>query len=233
MRVENINAANLENALRNTILFASTDKALPVLNAVQVHARDGEVTTNATDRYVLGYARAQSTDVTVIHEPGTVLLSVADCKDLANALKAERDRTDSTPVNLTHDRGNGKVTATFPWTGAQRTYLAVEGDYPKIRALFPDRVPSNPVAAPWAMSPKILKVIASLKDHRGRRGGVESVTFAPTENPSKPLPFMYGDWFRGLAMPIRLTDDVEDLAPAWMDTARVPYGEGEAVSNAA
>lgn len=72
----------LVRALKNAIVYASTDKSRPVLCAVQIQVRDGEIQVQATDSYSLFRTTvpAEST------EPGETLLQVADAKEIVKRL---------------------------------------------------------------------------------------------------------------------------------------------------
>ena len=234
MKITNASNANLDNALRNAVLFASKDTALPVLCAVHFAVRGGELVLTATDRYVLAFAHVErrGDDTTWVHAPGSFLLSTADAKDLLAALKRARgaDRGGTHVVDIEHDVESGRVTFRMEWGQTERTYRTVEGNYPSVLGLFPATADKGHDSE-WGLAPKIAKVLGSLKDHRESRSNLQPhLRFSPAPEPGKPLPFKLGGWLRGLVMPVRLNDSDDELKPAWVTDVDTTT---EAVSNAA
>ena len=232
MKITNASNANLDNALRNTVLFASKDTMLPVLCAVQFAVRGGELVLTATDRYMLAFAHVERRgDGTEVHAPGSFLLSVADAKDLLATLKRTRgaDRGGVHVVDIEHDTDEGRVTFRMEWGQTERTYRTVEGNYPNVLGLFPANADKGHDSE-WGLDPKLVKVLGSLKDHRLSPSLQPHLRFSPALEPAKPLPFKLGGWLRGLIMPVRLNNSDDELKPAWVTGVDTTT---EAVSNAA
>ena len=218
VKITNASNANLDNALRNAILFASKDTMLPALCAVQFAVRGGELVLTATDRYVLAFAHVERReDETEVHAPGSFLLSVADAKDLLAALKRTRgaNRSGVHVVDIEHDTDAGRVTFRMEWGQTERSYRTVEGNYPSVLGLFPANADKGHESE-WGLTPEIAKVLGSLKDHRVTPSFQPHLRFSPAPEPAKPLPFKLGDWLRGLVMPVRLSDSDDELKPAWL-----------------
>lgn len=127
-------AAALKAALARITITASTDEILPILTAVRVDVEPNGLYVWATDRYRL------STDFipAVVDRPGQqFLLPVKAWTKIARWLTAGQ-------VAIGYD----EEARTIRITSGDVTYTttAVDGDYPKIQALFPETVPFSVTA---------------------------------------------------------------------------------------
>lgn len=81
--------------LEGVATHASTDKGLPVLNAVMVSAGEGKIKAIATDRYRLIEGTIEGEG-----QLSPSLVSLADIKRIVTLLKGEGKRMDTLPVSL-------------------------------------------------------------------------------------------------------------------------------------
>jgi len=104
----------------------SSDESLAILTAVEVTAAEGSLTLRSTDRY-----RLAETSIPWDGDDFHVLVKGAWLADMAKNMAGE------TKI-LTGD-------STFGVRSGNRasTTLLIDGDYPKIRALFPDHTPTT------------------------------------------------------------------------------------------
>lgn len=215
-----INRNELHNALKNAALFASKDKTLPILNAVKFEAVDGGLRLTATDRYVIGVAFvADQSDA----EPTSLsfLLSVDNVKRVLDLVKPARTDPAAASVDITVSDYGRRVTFDTVWAGSV-TVDALEGDYPRIKALFPDTVPDQIGYAPsFGLDPKYGALLGKIKDHRGARAPKEYLALSLGELSSKPIPFTFSDFLSGMVMPVRLWD--QTAAPhSWAKAPELP-----------
>jgi DNA polymerase-3 subunit beta len=121
-------AAELRATLRRVTIAASTDDRLPILNAVQVNAEDGALELYATDRYRL------ATDHIMGAGSGSAsfLIKRSTIKALDRFLVGDTVKIGLDGQNIIiHTEA-----ATF-------TTIGVDGDYPKIRTLFPENTAAS------------------------------------------------------------------------------------------
>lgn len=208
-------AADLRRVLGATAPFAApTGYGLPSLEAVQLAAGGGVLAAVATDRYVVGYARAAAQTET----PCRFLLQVdhADAirKALTNGLK-ERER--DFPVTATiSDEGRDRQIA-FAFEPYWMTFNEAAGaaSVPDLKEIIDEQVQpgASPAAGPVGINPRALKPFLKA---------------AKYVDECQPLRWSFGDamkparveieeWFVGLVMPVRLRDNqkaVECVMPA-------------------
>jgi DNA polymerase III sliding clamp (beta) subunit (PCNA family) len=103
---------------------ASSDKSLPVLNAVRLEATGLHLTATATDRYRLinGAISLEDSGQTL---PAS-LISLADIKRILALLKGEGSRMDTLPVTISHAGDMVSVST----RGNAVTVTLVGGTYP-------------------------------------------------------------------------------------------------------
>lgn len=117
--------AALRAALRRARVAASADDTLPLLQSVQVNMLDGGIELLATDRY-----RLANDYVSGVGEgEASFLLSRSTIKAIDRFITGE-----TVSIGI-RERHISIITETTTYTS-----LAVDGDYPKIRSLFPDEV---------------------------------------------------------------------------------------------
>lgn len=118
-------AAELRASLRRASVAASADDTLPLLQSVQVNMLDGGIELLATDRYRLANDYVSGTG----KGEASFLLSRPAIKAIDRFITGE-----SVSIGI-RERHVSIVTETTTYTS-----LAVDGDYPKIRSLFPAEV---------------------------------------------------------------------------------------------
>jgi DNA polymerase-3 subunit beta len=118
------------HAVAQVAVAASKDETLPILTGMLVEIDGGKLTLMATDRYRLALREIPWTpngaDV-----PSSALVRARTLTDVARGIAAVGDVT----LSLTDDDRNGMVG--FQVGSRRSTSLLVDGDYPKVRALFP------------------------------------------------------------------------------------------------
>ena len=120
-------AAELRAALRQSGVAASIDETLPVLNGVRVEMTEGDIDLLATDRYRLAY-----------NHVGGEGKGAASFLLPRRSIKAiDRFLTRGTVLFGVHEESRRIIFSTGTTT---YTVTAFDGDYPKIRSLFPDEV---------------------------------------------------------------------------------------------
>lgn len=124
-------------ALASVAVTASKDDAAPILAGIHVTADEGgTITATATDRYAVARAEAPALDVTTA---GEATLPAAEV--LAFARKLPK-RTDA-PLIVKADPNGWTITHGASTVGG----LCLDGNYPAVERLFPDKVTPVPMTA--------------------------------------------------------------------------------------
>ena len=113
-------------AVSQVIIAASKDDTLPILTGVRMEIEDDLITLLATDRYRLAMREVPWKPVT----PGISTSALVKAKTLGN----------SGDIHLALADDESRLIG-FESGGRTTTSLLVDGDYPKIRSLFPDSTP--------------------------------------------------------------------------------------------
>lgn len=121
-------AGELRAALRRVSIAASKDDTLPILTAVRVAINDGAMELLATDRYRLAYDHVAGQG----EGSADFLLNYRAIKALDRFLTG-----DDVVIGLSDNRISIKT------ENAAYTSLSVDGDYPKIKVLFPESVTAS------------------------------------------------------------------------------------------
>ena len=101
------------------------------------------------------------------------------------------------------------VTVTFP-DGSGQTVALEQGDYPNTRKLFPAVFNAATRTRPVAWGADKIGKITKVKNVRLRTQ--DPIIFGSAE-PRKPVPFIIGDWFVGVGLP--MFKDSEDTSPEY------------------
>lgn len=119
-----VKLGDLTELLNGAMSHASSDKSLPVLNAVRLEATGLHLTVTATDRYRLinGAITLEESGQTL---PAS-LISLADIKRILALLKGEGSRMDTLPVTISHAGDMVSVST----RGNAVTVTLVSGTYP-------------------------------------------------------------------------------------------------------
>ena len=121
-------------AVAQVTVAASRDETLPILTGVRMEIEGERLTLLATDRYRL----AMRTLPWRPAAPDTSAVALVRARTLSEVSKALGSAAD---VTLALSTGSGSELIGFEAGGRRTTSLLVDGEYPKVRALFPSRVP--------------------------------------------------------------------------------------------
>lgn len=123
-------------AVSQVIIAASRDDTLPILTGVRMEIEDDRITFLATDRYRLALREVSWKPTT----PGistSVLVKAKTLSEVAKTLGGGGD------LSLAFSDDSELIG--FESGGRRTTSLLVDGDYPKIRSLFPENTPIHAV----------------------------------------------------------------------------------------
>ncbi|GAB3528675.1 DNA polymerase III subunit beta [Arthrobacter monumenti] len=119
-------------AVSQVIIAASRDDTLPILTGVRMEIEDDLITLLATDRYRLAMRevswRPASSGIST-----SALVKAKTLNEVAKTLGGSGD------INIALSDNSELIG--FESGGRRTTSLLVDGDYPKIRALFPENTP--------------------------------------------------------------------------------------------
>lgn len=209
-------AGEFRAALRRVSIAASKDDTMPILTAVRIAINDGAMELLATDRYRLAYDHVDGQG----QGSADFLLNYRAIKALDRFFTG-----DDVVMGLSDNRISIKTEQ------AAFTSMAVDGDYPKIKALFPSEV-----TASFEVDRAVLLESAKVAERMGERfspcivrmfdGGAE-VTFAyGIFGPSK-APLAAGGVAAGVKEEIKCAFNprylVETLQQLTGDKVRISY----------
>jgi DNA polymerase-3 subunit beta len=121
-------------AVGQVTVAASRDETLPILTGVRMEIEGERVTLLATDRYRLAMRTLAWRPAT----PGTSAVALVRARTLSEVSKALGASAD---VTLALSTGEGSELIGFEAGGRRTTSLLVDGEYPRVRALFPAETP--------------------------------------------------------------------------------------------
>jgi DNA polymerase-3 subunit beta len=125
-------------AVAQVTVAASRDETLPILTGVRMEIEGERLTLLATDRYRLAMRtlpwRPAAPDTSAV-----ALVRARTLSEVSRALGAAAD------VTLALTTGAGSELIGFEAGGRRTTSLLVDGEYPKVRALFPAESPVHAV----------------------------------------------------------------------------------------
>lgn len=131
-----VSAGEFSHAVSQVSIATSRDETLPILTSVRVEIEGDTVTLLATDRYRLAVREfrwnPRTPDISA-----TALVRGRTLSDAAKAMGGD--------VEIALAESGGKDMLAFSSSGRVTTSLLVEGDYPKVRSLFPKDVPIHAV----------------------------------------------------------------------------------------
>jgi len=119
------------HAVSQVAVAASRDETLPILTGVLVEVDGSHLTMMATDRYRLAFRELEWTPSSGVDVPASVLVRARTLTDVARGLATAGDVT----LALVDDDRAGM--AGFRVGARRATSLLVDGEYPRVRALFP------------------------------------------------------------------------------------------------
>ncbi|WP_461022084.1 DNA polymerase III subunit beta [Thalassiella azotivora] len=127
------------SAVAQVTAAASRDETLPILTGVRMEIEDDRVTLLATDRYRLAMREIPWRPAT----PGTSAVALVRARTLSEVAKALGGASSDVTVALSSDGGQELIG--FEAGGRRTTSLLVDGEYPKVRSLFPAESPVHAV----------------------------------------------------------------------------------------
>jgi DNA polymerase III subunit beta len=119
-------------AVSQVIIAASRDDTLPILTGVRMEIEDDQITLLSTDRYRLALRELKWRPAT----PGISTSALVKAKTLSEVAKTLGGAGD-----LSIALSDNSELIGFESGGRRTTSLLVDGDYPKIRSLFPENTP--------------------------------------------------------------------------------------------
>ena len=125
-----VDGAAFSQAVSQVIIAASKDDTLPILTGVRLEFEDDLITFLATDRYRLAMKELPWAPTT----PGQSMSALVKAKTLNEVAKTLGG---SGELKLAITQDDSRLIA-FESAGRATTSLLVDGDYPKIRSLFPE-----------------------------------------------------------------------------------------------
>ncbi|NLS10431.1 DNA polymerase III subunit beta [Nesterenkonia sp. MY13] len=131
-----VDGTDFAHAVGQVITAASKDDTLPILTTVKMEIEGETITFFATDRYRLAMReitwRPADPNIST-----SLLIKAKTLNDVAKSLAASGDLT----ISVSEDDD----LVGFSSGGRRSTSVLVDGDYPKIRQLFPEETPINAV----------------------------------------------------------------------------------------
>lgn len=125
-----VDGAAFSQAVSQVIIAASKDDTLPILTGVRLEFEDDLITFLATDRYRLAMKELPWAPTA----PGQSMSALVKAKTLNEVAKTLGG---SGELRLAITQDDSRLIA-FESAGRATTSLLVDGDYPKIRSLFPE-----------------------------------------------------------------------------------------------
>ena len=136
-------------AVSQVIIASSKDDTLPILTGVKMEIEDDLITLLATDRYRLALREVRWRPTT----PGISTSALVKAKTLNEVAKTLGGSGD---INIALSDNSELIG--FESGGRRTTSLLVDGDYPKIRSLFPDNTPIHATVETSALSEAVRRV---------------------------------------------------------------------------
>jgi DNA polymerase-3 subunit beta len=137
------------HAINQVIVAASKDDTLPILTGVKMEIEDDLITFLATDRYRLAMREVRWKPA----QAGISTSALVKAKTLNEVAK-----TLGSAGELKIALGEGNELIGFESGGRRTTSLLVDGDYPKIRSLFPDTTPIHATVETHALAEAVRRV---------------------------------------------------------------------------
>ncbi|MCY0905113.1 DNA polymerase III subunit beta [Arthrobacter sp. H14-L1] len=136
-------------AVSQVIIAASKDDTLPILTGVKMEIEDDLITLLATDRYRLALREVHWRP----NVPGLSASALVKAKTLNEVAKTLGGSGD---LNIALSANSELIG--FESGGRRTTSLLVDGEYPKIRSLFPDNTPIHATVETSALTEAVRRV---------------------------------------------------------------------------
>ncbi|OBB49667.1 hypothetical protein [Mycolicibacterium fortuitum] len=193
----------LVRVLKEAALFAHSSPDIPVINAVHVEARGGDLVAVATDRFVLGASKTE------LDEPGQFLavLPLRQVKTITQLAGAGKQcfstvaiDADDKQVRVAFSSGETLTLPSEVERGAHRAWMGL------LKSSASDE-PSKAMDLNPQLVAKFARVSGATRMRMHFFGH------------AKPIRVSVGDSFVGLVMPVRMPDDVsmDWSVPEWTD----------------
>lgn len=221
-------ARDLARILGATIPFAADhEQGLPGIAAVQMRAGEGLLTATATDRYTLGYARADA----IADQPVRFVLDVEDArslrKRLSQTMKLRGSGLFQVVLSIAGQAGRRSLTVDFePYS-----FMYVEtstasapdlGSVLETNRIEPGTVPA---AGPTGITARALEPFVKA----AKWADLQPLRWSEGEA-MKPITVEMGDWFIGLITPTRIADDAK---PVNLAVPKIPAAAEDEQADAA
>ncbi|WP_343318852.1 DNA polymerase III subunit beta [Arthrobacter sp. TMP15] len=136
-------------AVAQVIIASSKDDTLPILTGVKMEIEGDLITLLATDRYRLALREIRWNPTS----PNISTGALVKAKTLSEVAK-----TLGSAGNINIALSQNKELIGFESGGRRTTSLLVDGDYPKIRSLFPDTTPIHAIVETHALAEAVRRV---------------------------------------------------------------------------
>ncbi|WP_113716384.1 DNA polymerase III subunit beta [Arthrobacter dokdonensis] len=136
-------------AVSQVIIASSKDDTLPILTGVKMEIEGDLITLLATDRYRLALREVRWNPTT----PGISTGALVKAKTLSEVAK-----TLGGAGNINIALSDNSELIGFESGGRRTTSLLVDGDYPKIRSLFPENTPIHATVETTALAEAVRRV---------------------------------------------------------------------------
>jgi DNA polymerase-3 subunit beta len=146
-----VGADIFSHAVAQVTVAASRDETLPILTGVRMEIEGERLTLLATDRYRL----AMRTLPWRPNVPDASTVALVRARTLSEVSKALGPAGD---VTVALSTGGGSELIGFEAGGRRTTSLLVDGEYPKVRALFPAEAAAHAVADTHALLEAVRRV---------------------------------------------------------------------------
>ncbi|GAA4282562.1 DNA polymerase III subunit beta [Brevibacterium daeguense] len=144
-----VSSGDFSHSVGQVSIATSKDETLPILTSVRVEIEGDTVTLLATDRYRLAVREFSWNP----RQPDISASALVRGRTLSDAAKAMGGNVEISLAN-----SGGKEMLAFSSAGRVTTSLLVEGDYPKVRSLFPKEVPIHAVLETGAVREAVRRV---------------------------------------------------------------------------
>ena len=216
-----VDAAEFIRRMDSAMVSASKDDTLPILTAIRMEFSAGNLDVLATDRYRLTLGTLPF--ATALGSAGSLeanfLLRAATWKSFKRHLSPK-----GSPIEIRFyaaTTADHRVSLAFVQDGATLHTLGVDGDYPRIRSLFPDSTPITFEVSADALAAAVASVAVTAERNTPVKltyNGLDSLRVQAGTGESATaeafLPYVGTDGNRGFAVafnPAYLADVLKDL----------------------
>lgn len=142
-------STDFQHAVAQVSIATSKDDTVPILTSVRMEIEGDRIALLATDRYRLA-VRELTWSPTTPDISRNALIRGKTLSDAAKSMGGD--------VRISLSEAGGKDMLAFAAGGRETTSLLVEGDYPKVRSLFPKDAPISAVVETAALREAVRRV---------------------------------------------------------------------------